>query len=83
MMVCLITSTLSFIREGLLIEPNVKSYTKLLKKNRRVKSINSCLSRAHIPELVNFINADGISGLQGKFAKKSHIDSTQINGFKI
>ena len=49
---------------GLLIEPNLKSYKKLLGKNRRVKSINSCLSRTHQPELVSFINADGISGIE-------------------
>ena len=57
----------SLILKGLLIEPNVKSYKKLLKKNRHVKSINACLSRTQFPELVNFINADGISGLDGKF----------------
>ena len=65
-----------FIVEGLLIEPNVKSYKKLLKKNRHVETINSCVSRTQMPELVDFINADGISGIEGKFTKKVYSNYT-------
>ena len=54
-----------FFRQGLLIEPNVKSYKKLLQKNRKIKSINACLSRTNVPEIVTFINTDGISGIEG------------------
>ena len=52
---------------GLLIEPNVKSYRQLISKNRKAKSINACVSSTHRPELVSFINADGISGIKGMF----------------
>ena len=56
---------LCFFRQGLLIEPNVRSYKKLLQKNRKIKSINACLSRTNVPEIVTFINTDGISGIEG------------------
>ena len=50
---------------GLLVEPNSQSYKKLLSKNRNAASINLCVSNSNLPELVDFINAGTISGLQG------------------
>ena len=50
---------------GLLVEPNTRSYQELLTKNRKVSSINVCVSNTQLPELVDFVNAGTISGLKG------------------
>ena len=50
---------------GLLVEPNTRSYQDLLTKNRKVTSINVCVSNTQLPELVDFVNAGTISGLKG------------------
>ena len=50
---------------GLLVEPNTRSYQDLLTKNRKVTSINLCVSNTQLPELVDFVNAGTISGLKG------------------
>ena len=50
---------------GLLVEPNTRSYQDLLTKNRKVTSINVCVSSTQLPELVDFVNAGTISGLKG------------------
>ena len=50
---------------GLLVEPNTRSYQELLTKNRKVSSINVCVSNTQLPEVVDFVNAGTISGLKG------------------
>ena len=52
---------------GLLVEPNTRSYQELLTKNRKVSSINVCVSNTQLPELVDFVNAGTISGLRGLY----------------
>ena len=52
---------------GLLVEPNTRSYQELLTKNRKVSSINVCVSNTQSPELVDFVNAGTISGLRGLY----------------
>ena len=44
---------------GLLIEPDVFSYKKLLKKNRKAYSINACYSLTGYPTLVDFKAVSG------------------------
>ena len=44
---------------GLLVEPDVFSYKKLLKKNRKAYSINACYSFSGYPTLVGFKTVSG------------------------
>ena len=60
-----------FIRlTGLLVEPNRKSFLKLLGKNRKALHINSCLSSHSKPQEVEFVNAemDQLGGIKGVYA---------------
>lgn len=52
---------------GLLVEPNIFNYKKLLEVNRKATSINSCYSLTSLPSLVNFVNAKAVSGIRGIF----------------
>ena len=65
---------------GLLVEPNTQSYKKLLGKNRNVASINVCISRTDLPELVDFVNAGTISGIQGKWLTYTYIHNIHVSG---
>lgn len=49
---------------GLLVEPNIFNYKKLLEVNRKATSINSCYSMSSLPSLVNFVNAKAVSGIR-------------------
>ena len=60
------TSTLIFTTYlGLLVEPNIFNYQKLLEVNRKAASINACYSMSRLPTLVDFINAHAVSGIRG------------------
>jgi len=48
---------------GLLVEPNLWYYNKLLQKNRKAWSIGHCLSSKTHPEVVLFDNAADQSGV--------------------
>ena len=48
---------------GILIEPNPDSYAQLLKKNRRVSSINTCVSTTKYVQKVDFDLAGPSSGI--------------------
>ena len=50
---------------GVLIEPS-SNYTTLRQRNRKVKSLNVCLSRKSIPEIVTFLDASDIGGIEGE-----------------
>ena len=50
---------------GLLIEPS-KDYKTLLTRNRKVFSINACLSKESSPSVVEFLNHGAIGGIKGK-----------------
>ena len=50
---------------GLLVEPNVRSYKKLLMKNRKARYINTCLSTTKLPSLVDFTYMKELSGIKG------------------
>ena len=49
---------------GLLIEPS-KDYQTLLTRNRKVFSINACLSKESSPSVVEFLNHGAIGGIKG------------------
>ena len=50
---------------GVLIEPS-SNYTTLRKRNRKIKSLNVCLSRKTTPEIVTFLDASGVGGIEGE-----------------
>ena len=50
---------------GILIEPS-SNYTMLRQRNRKVKSLNVCLSRKPIPEEVTFLDCYDIGGIEGE-----------------
>ena len=58
---------LSFLQTtlGLLVEPNIFNYQKLLEVNRKAASINACYSMSRLPTLVDFVNAHAVSGIRG------------------
>ena len=49
---------------GLLVEPNVFNYKKLLEVNRRVFSVNACYSTSGLPMLVDFVNAKALGAIK-------------------
>ena len=55
----------NYFFSGLLVEPNAITYRMLREKQRKAYSINVCLSQTLFPTLVDFINADSISGDKG------------------
>ena len=54
---------------GLLIEPS-RDYDTLIKKNRKVNSLNVCLATKKHPHMVQFYNYDMIGGIKGKYREK-------------
>ena len=54
-----------FVFEGLLIEPSL-DYSTLLKRNRKVKSINACLATKNVPQVVEFISNKQVGAIKGK-----------------
>ena len=50
---------------GVLIEPS-SNYTTLRLRNRKVKSLNVCLSRKSIPEEVTFLDYGEVGGIEGE-----------------
>jgi len=50
---------------GVLIEPSSK-YKILRQRNRKVKSLNVCLSRKPFPEMVTFLDCLDIGGIEGE-----------------
>ena len=50
---------------GLLIEPS-KDYATLLTRNRKITSINACLSKDRSPHVVEFQSYGAIGGIKGK-----------------
>lgn len=49
---------------GLLVEPNVFNYKKLLEVNRRAYSVNGCYSTTGLPTLVDFVNAKALGAIK-------------------
>ena len=49
---------------GLLIEPS-RDYKTLLTRNRKVFSINACLSKESSASVVEFLNHGAIGGIKG------------------
>ena len=49
---------------GLLIEPSL-DYTRLLERNRNVKSINACLAPNGVPSVVEFLSYESLGGIKG------------------
>ena len=49
---------------GILVEPNVLNYKKLLRVNRKAYSINACYSTTGLPTLVDFVNAKALGAIQ-------------------
>ena len=49
---------------GLLVEPNVFNYKKLLEVNRRAFSVNACYSTSGLPMLVDFVNAKALGAIK-------------------
>ena len=47
------------------MEPNFFNYQELLGKNRRATSINACYAMTTLPTMVDFVNAQAVSGIQG------------------
>lgn len=58
----------TFILIGLLVEPS-KDYATLLTRNRKVTSINACLSKDGSPHVVEFQSYGAIGGIKGKWQK--------------
>ena len=56
---------------GLLIEPEPEPYQALLAKNRKVKSLNVCLSVRNTPQEVEFMNKYVVGGIKGITQKRS------------
>jgi hypothetical protein len=54
---------------GLLIEPS-RDYERLMKKNRKAKSLNVCLATKTVPHVVDFYNYDMIGGIKGALKLK-------------
>ena len=52
---------------GLLIEPSLE-YPKLLKRNRKVTSVNACMATKNYPHVVEFYSYKGIGGIKGNIA---------------
>ena len=50
---------------GLLIEPS-KDYATLLTRNRKITSINACLSKDSSPHVVEFQSYGAIGGIKGE-----------------
>ena len=63
-----------------MIEPGL-DYNKLLAKNRRVFSINACLSRSNQSELVDFLNYGVFGGIKGMIRKRSIKCAGDLNSF--
>ena len=64
---------------GLLIEPDVFSYQKLLEVNRKAYSINACYSLTGYPTLVDFITVPGqpaLSSIKKINQKRNSIESS-------
>jgi len=51
---------------GLLIEPDIETFPKLIKKNRNAFHINTCISGSHKAQLVNFKSELSLSKVLGK-----------------
>ena len=49
---------------GLLIEPGL-DYKKLLKKHRKVSTINACLAPNGVPSVVEFLSFESLGGIKG------------------
>ena len=49
---------------GLLVEPNVFNYKKLLEVNRKAYSVNACYSTTGLPTLVDFVNARALGAIK-------------------
>jgi hypothetical protein len=47
-----------------LIEPS-RDYERLIKKNRKAKSLNVCLGTKSVPHVVDFYNYDMVGGIKG------------------
>ena len=58
-----------FITLGLLIEPSL-DYEQLLKRNRKIISINSCISMDNSPHVMEFLNYGALGGIKGKIAQE-------------
>ena len=50
---------------GLLIEPSL-DYATLLKRNRKVASVNACLATKIVPHVVESLSYKAIGGIKGK-----------------
>ena len=50
---------------GILIEPNIELYQRMVKKNRNASYINSCVSPTKFTEEYEFVNAEGVGGIKG------------------
>jgi hypothetical protein len=49
---------------GLLVEPNIFNYKKLLGVNRKAYSINACYSTSELPMIVDFVNAKAYGSIK-------------------
>ena len=56
---------------GLLIEPSL-DYSTLLKRNRKVTSINACLATKKVPHVFEFLSYNALGGIQGKMISENN-----------
>ena len=63
---------------GLLIEPSL-NYTTLLKRNRKVISVNACLATTNIPQVVEFLSYQGIGGIKGNITTENIVLTTDLH----
>ena len=61
---------------GLLVEPNIKAFTKIQQRNRKAHSINACLAVTPHPAKVDFDAADVFGGI----SKSLEADSSKSKG---
>ena len=54
-----------YIFIGLLIEPSLE-YATLIKRNRKVTSVNACLATKNVPHVVEFLSYKAIGGIKGE-----------------
>jgi hypothetical protein len=54
---------------GLLVEPNIFNYKKLLGVNRKSFSLNACYSTSELPMIVDFVNAKALGSIKYFYPK--------------